>query len=443
MKASSLTRTACLTALLLAPAPTLVAENKKYLKAAESVVDWLTNTAIRTDRGVVWAVEPDKPKVISSGLYSGTSGVLVFLLDYYNATLDDAVLDLARRTADHLLATLPSDPSSVDAGLYTGVAGIGFVLQETHRVTGEEKYAEGVGRVVDLLQRSARPQESGKDWNGVSDIIGGSAGTGLFLIYAARETKSPEALELASSAGDHLIETAVSAEGGKKWAMNAEFPRLMPNFSHGTAGVAYFLASLYLETQQKRFLDAAVAGARYLQAIADQIGEGCLIFHHEPGGQGLYYLSWCHGPAGTARLFYRLFQATDDPEWMGWVRKLSSGVRESGIPERSPDGYWNNVGQCCGGAGVADFFLNLYEVDGKQTDLQFAVLVADSVISKSTVTETGTRWVQAEHRVKPELLAAQTGFMQGAAGVGVMLLRLQGIVDQRKRDRVRFPDSPF
>ena len=225
--------------------------------------------------------------------------------------------------------------------------------------------------------------------------------------------------------------------------MNAEFPRLMPNFSHGTAGVAYFLASLYLETQQKRFLDAAVAGARYLQAIADQIGEGCLIFHHEPGGQGLYYLSWCHGPAGTARLFYRLFQATDDPEWMGWVRKLSSGVRESGIPERSPDGYWNNVGQCCGGAGVADFFLNLYEVDGKQTDLQFAVHVADSVISKSTVTETGTRWVQAEHRVKPELLAAQTGFMQGAAGVGVMLLRLQGIVDQRKRDRVRFPDSPF
>ena len=31
--------------------------------------------------------------------------------------------------------------------------------------------------------------------------------------------------------------------------------RLMPNFSHGTAGIAYFLARLYEETHDKAFLD--------------------------------------------------------------------------------------------------------------------------------------------------------------------------------------------
>ena len=36
----------------------------------------------------------------------------------------------------------------------------------------------------------------------------------------------------------------------------------------------------------------------------------------------------------------------------------------------------------------------------------------------------GLRWVQAEHRVRPELLVAQTGYMQGAAGIGMWLLRL-------------------
>jgi hypothetical protein len=52
--------------------------------------------------------------------------------------------------------------------------------------------------------------------------------------------------------------------------------------------------------------------------------------------------------------------------------------------------------------------------------------------------------VQAENRVAPGETAAQTGWMQGAAGVGAMLLHLDAAMrgDHRKR-AVVFPDSPL
>ena len=52
------------------------------------------------------------------------------------------------------------------------------------------------------------------------------------------------------------------------------------------------------------------------------------------------------------------------------------------------------------------------------------------------------RWVQAEHRVRPELLVAQTGYMQGAAGIGIWLLHLDAF-DRGKKSWIRLPDSPF
>ena len=46
---------------------------------------------------------------------------------------------------------------------------------------------------------------------------------------------------------------------------------------------------------------SALAGAHYLEAVANTEDGGFKVFHHEPGGETLYYMSWCHGPAGTSR----------------------------------------------------------------------------------------------------------------------------------------------
>jgi lantibiotic modifying enzyme len=387
----------------------------------------------------VWPADPRDPKTVNASLYSGAPGVVLFFLAAYRSTTDPAYLKDARAGADYLLAALPQEKNT---GLYTGLAGIGFTLTETFKATQEEKYRQGARRCVQLLRERAARAGRGVEWNETTDIISGGAGTGLFLLSAARELKEAAARELAASAGQRLIELGRAEKGGMKWAMDAKFPRLMPNFSHGTAGVAYFLATLYAETKNREFLDAALAGAKYLLAVAHTEMEGCLVFHHEPGGENLYYLGWCHGPVGTARLFYRLHQVTGDRVWMEWVKRAARSVMVSGIPEKPTPGFWNNVSQCCGSAGVAEFFLSLHRITRDRAYLDFSQRVTTQLLAQATRDRDGLKWVQAEHRVRPELLVAQTGYMQGAAGIGMWLLRLDAF-QQRRAATITLPDSPF
>jgi len=224
--------------------------------------------------------------------------------------------------------------------------------------------------------------------------------------------------------------------------MSPGYLRNMPNFSHGTAGVAYYLATLHQATGEPAFLDAALQGAAYLDAIATRRGDATLIRHHDGDGQDLFYLSWCHGPVGTARLFYRLHRLTSDPRWLGWIGSLTRGILGSGVPEQRTPGFWNNISQCCGNTGVGQFFLDLKRTVRDPQAPRVIRRVLDDTLRRATRDAAGIRWVQAENRVQPENLVAQTGFMQGAAGVGTFFLRLDA-TERGRRWAIDFPDTPF
>lgn len=215
----------------------------------------------------------------------------------------------------------------------------------------------------------------------------------------------------------------------------------MPNFSHGTAGVAYFLACLYERTKQQKFLDAALQGAEHLIGIADKNG---WIRHAEPNAAAMdrYYVSWCHGPAGTARLYYKLYQVTGDKLWQKEMLMAADALMKCGIPENTTKGYWNNVSFCCGNAGVAEFFLSLSGVYGKKEYQNFAYHMIDDLVKRGSTKDDMLWWVQAENRTQPDLLQAQTGLMQGAAGLGLTLLHADVLADKKKR-WLTLPDNPF
>jgi lantibiotic modifying enzyme len=415
--------------------PTLTIES-----AVAGAAKWIRSSAMHADGGTTWPADPGDPKSTNTSLYAGSPGVVLFFLELHHAG-DKTALAEARDGADHLLTVIDRTSSE---GLYTGLAGVGFTLGQVHRATNEAKYRDGVARVVAQLKARAKPAGAGIEWSGVTDIVGGAAGAGVFLLQAADLLNDPSARDLAVKAGRRLIEAGMPDHGGLKWGMSPQVARLMPNFAHGTAGIAYFLASLYKVTKEQAFLDGALAGARYLLAVAKTEGDMCLIFHHEPeeDGKNLFYLSWCHGPAGTARLWYQLFKVTGDAKWLAWTEASARAILASGIPERRTAGFWNNVSQCCGSAGVAAFFLEVHRATGKREYLAFSRRVTAEMLTRATTDASGTRWVQAEHRVRPELLIAQTGWMQGAAGIGAWLLRLKAF-DEGRDAFVTLPDNPF
>lgn len=152
---------------------------------------------------------------------------------------------------------------------------------------------------------------------------------------------------LASRAGERLLELGVPrAEGGLSWkgapatSLGLLEDAYFPNFELGTAGVAYVLARLYEETGNSNFLDAARQGALHLQQIATVRGRGALIPYRYPDLTDIYYLGFCHGPAGSARLFYQLYKVTKESSYLDWTESLARGVIDSGIPTNQTPGFY-------------------------------------------------------------------------------------------------------
>jgi lantibiotic modifying enzyme len=286
----------------------------------------------------------------------------------------------------------------------------------------------------------------GSEWSTSNDIISGTAGTGLFLLHAASAWNDKALTDLAVRAGRRLLATGVPAQGGTMWFPAASGPGAnYPNFSHGTSGVAYFLATLHQQTKERAFFDSALAGAKYLDAVATtRAGGGRAIFHVTGGGEDRFYLSWCHGPVGTARLFWRLFQISRDPQWSRWIDDLTTWLTTSGAPEQQSAGYWNNISQCCGNVGIGQYWIDLAR-HRPTSGLPFDRLrerVVMNTLSRATDDARGLRWTQAENRVSPENLVAQTGFMQGAAGVGTFFLQLDALA-RGVTWPAPWPDTPW
>ena len=68
--------------------------------------------------------------------------------------------------------------------------------------------------------------------------------------------------------------------------------------------------------------------------------------------------------------------------------------------------------------------------------------MADDTLRRATADGDSLKWIQAENRVQPDSLVAQTGLMQGAAGVGIALLHLDGATRGRSPFFV-LPDNPW
>ena len=75
-------------------------------------------------------------------------------------------------------------------------------------------------------------------------------------------------------------------------------------------------------------------------------------------------------------------------------------------------------------------------------ELAFADRLTAAIAARAVCDENGARWPHAENRVSPEDVVAQTGFMQGAAGVGFWLLRHDAL-HRGLPGPEPLPDSPY
>ena len=413
-----------------------------------------------SDVGLSWRQTSDSDARSDTSLYHGTAGIIVFLLELAQATGDDSY---RRRAVDagRALAVRLRSKTWASVAFATGWPGYAFAMEALAEANADEEFRLVA---VDCLDRLvAQSQQIGAGMACVepmpfSEITGntgdreiydvsvGAAGAALMFLHAHRSGLHPRGLEWAVSVGDRLLEVAEHTLDGTRWGLMADmpFPFTAPNFAHGGAGVGYLFAQLFEATGDQRHLDAAISAARYVMSRSHSVGEheAALVCHTEEQQPPIFYLGECHGPAGTWRLLAILGRLTGDQQWMKSARLLLNGVKAVGAPVTRSAGWWNNHSQCCGDAGLGDSALAMWKATDDDAYLELATACADVVAVQSSTGADGRWWMQAEHRARPKFTQAQTGYMQGAAGIGSFLVHMAtSSAAEGANPRIWFPDE--
>ncbi len=425
-----------------------------YMQAALEAVNFIG--AQRLEGRTEWRRADDAPSS-DYGLYHGASGIILLLLELHAATGSAQALEQAVAAGEEVAAHLARvDNLSVSAS--NGWPGYAFAMSELARVSGREDFRVLAGTCLQRLRDQAKPLGGGIGWiepAPFSEITGftgereiydqsvGAAGAGLVMLYGHRNDLHPDALDWAVAVGERLLEVAETDPDGLRWRLMSDMPFAFtaPNFAHGGAGVGYFMAELYKATGDERFLTAAKEGARYVLSRASSVGDGRLVCHTEEARTPIFYLGACHGPAGTGRLFLELYKITGEAQWLEEAKALTRGLLSMGAPEARSKGLWNNHGQCCGDAGVGEYALLMARRTGDEAYLDLARRCARVIVAGSTLDGDRRRWVQAEHRDRPEFVQAQTGYMQGAAGIASFLIHLDTALAGQPV-KIALPDWP-
>jgi len=431
---------------------------QQALDSAISTAAWINQYQRNTEHGLCWSRCSEKPQSLRRDLYHGSAGIALFMSELYLATGDSSYRDAALGACADIVAYVRGR-DQLSCAIMTGWPGYAFALCEVAKHCDAAHLREAAAYCLDRLIQQASDIGSGigfiepmpfSEISGFSgdreiyDTSVGAAGAALVLLYAHEEQLHPRALEWATAISERLLDVVEKVKGGYTWGLMSDcpFPFEAPNFAHGGAGVGFLLARLYQSQPDQRYLEAAIEAANYLQSIATPTGSGQLVRHTMTReGEGLFYLGQCHGPPGTSRLFRLLTEITGETSWDRWGSGLTDALIDIEAPQVRGRGLWNNVSQCCCDAGIGDHALTLYRIGGEDRHLQLALRTATEIVAHSAIDgATGHMcWPQAEHRSRPDFVEQQTGYMQGAAGVGSFLLHL-ATVQADTPIKIVFPD---
>jgi hypothetical protein len=352
-------------------------------------------------------------------LYSGTSGVALFLAELYVATGGTEARRTALGAIRQALSRVDTVPPPSRLGLYTGWVGIVFAAARVATILGEEEIFEHAALI---LQRSVCEHHDGREF----DLISGSAGAIAALVVLQDMVDDTSLLDFAVQLGDELVLTAQKSDAGYSWK-TAAFPnqRNLTGFSHGTAGVGYALLELFHATGDSKYQEAAELAFQYERSWFDIEAGNWPDFRKEPGQSYRskrplsFATAWCHGAPGIALSRLRAYEIINDETCKA---EASTALQTTfKMIETSIHSGTGNYSLCHGLAGNAEALLYGSQVLGQEW--------ADNSVLAQEVGNIGIEThAKREHQWPCGTGGGETpNLMLGLAGIGYFYLRLHNL----------------
>ena len=391
-----------------------LATKEIFVSEADRIAAELAEVAIRRDGSAAWIgldwlgdAEVFQLVCVGPDLYSGVSGIAVFLAAHAAVTGQSASAELALAAMAHVRKKL-KDPNaarfarSLGTGGATGLGSLIYALTVMSKSLQDEALLADAHAASDLMTNDLIAADK---W---LDVMSGSSGAILCLLRLYRDTQADDVLARAVRCGEHLLgQNRIGPQGRRSWVGQSLGPRALTGMSHGAAGFAYALASLAVATGREEFAQAASECLAFENASYDADRHNWPDWRHE--GQPGWACRWCHGAPGIGLARAALLKrgAMDATLLKADVRNALAGAEQCWPAEIDT--------LCCGTLGSVEFFCEAGEALGR-SDVRRTAAERLAAVVRAAGSAGDYRWNSGKRQFNLSLF-------RGLAGVGYTLLR--------------------
>ena len=330
---------------------------------------------------------------------------------------------LAEECLDQAGEAVSAEPMS--PGLFSGFAGIAWVVEHLQRraePAEESDLNEEIdGALHELL--SHRP------WSETYDLIDGLVGLG---VYALERLPRPSAASCLAAIVDHLAELAECGAGGATWFTPPEwlgpwarskYPLGHYNLgvAHGVPGILPLLAAACRAgIREEQAMPLLEGGVRWLLAQQDRSGGiSCFSDAIGPGfAPAPSRLAWCYGDAGVAAALLAAARLAGRPAWELDALAVARRAAERPVAKAGV----SDAGLCHGAMGLAHLFHRIYQATGEDVFAEAARLWYREGLALRRPGQGVAGFSARDVKGREPAWSAETGFLTGAAGIGLALL---------------------
>ena len=387
----------------------------------------IIKSAYRDSKGAAWHTLHATPKggyeyMITNTFYSGTSGIVFFLLQSLRLGKGTDIENLIISGADHIFSQLGTAEQS--PAFLTGYLGEMYVLSQIDSEFNEKQYKEKIISMIDRVKEDA-------SMSGLNEYISGKAGilVGLLAIYDTyRDDRILEAIDIILA---KLLQGMYVTDKGVYWDRSGKNIRGLCGFSHGASGVAFTLLELgryfynpalcslaeeafeyedqWYSEEEMNWADwrKGVWDGRTEEEYAKAYERNDLAFFTKPK----YMSAWCHGAPGIGLARIRAYDVLKKERYREDALKALRRIEKD-----DPAGY-RSYALCHGGAGNAETFIYMYQVTQDEQYLHYPQVVAQEIskrLERKELLQSGIA----------QATVGDTSLFMGTAGIGYFLLRL-------------------
>ena len=267
-------------------------------------------------------------KALNLDFYSGTSGILFYLISVHKIFKDDILEETIKGTINQILSQIPSLSIYGKLGFHTGLSGIAFALISAGESFKNTSWTTQGLQLMDEIDNLDLAQQG-------LDVIDGAAGTIPLLIRYAQQYERPQLLEIAEKLGIHLLEKAQTSPQGISWDTTGLQKQNLTGQAHGTSGIATGLLDLYVATKNEKYKAVALKALQYENHHFSHQHQNWADFRdfsqisglaNTPPDASFNSCAWCHGAAGIALSRLRAFEVLNDSEMKLFVCSSISSI---------------------------------------------------------------------------------------------------------------------